>query len=173
MDFALVVQFWVVAVLLALTPGADWAYAIAAGLRARSVVPSVAGMIAGYVVVVTVVALGLGALIARYPVALTVLTVAGAGYLTYLGITTLVARVGHIEASDKPIGDRPVSQFFRGFGISAINPKGLLLLLALLPQFTTTDGWPSSVIVTKIAGVAMTGIGALILTEKIIELLTH
>ncbi len=30
-------------------------------------------------------------------------------------------------------------------GVSGINPKGILLLLALLPQFTTVDGWSSSV----------------------------
>jgi len=36
MDIALVMQFWVVAVMLALTPGADWAYAISAGVTRTS-----------------------------------------------------------------------------------------------------------------------------------------
>lgn len=140
----MVLGFWVVAVLLALTPGADWAYAIAAGLRAKSVVPSVAGMISGYVVVVVVVAVGLGALITRYPAALTALTVAGAGYLIYLGVSALFSKAAHIEASDRELGDERVAQFFRGAGVSGINPKGVLLLIALLPQFTTPHGWPSS-----------------------------
>lgn len=152
MDASLLVQFWVIAVSLALTPGADWAYAIAAGLRARSVVPSVLGMIFGYVVVVVVVAVGLGALVTRYPVALIVLTIAGAGYLIYLGISTLVSKVEKLHASDKPVGDRPLVQFFRGAGVSGINPKGVLLLIALLPQFTTTQGWPSSVQMLVLGG---------------------
>ena len=39
--------FWAVSFLLVLVPGADWAYAIAAGLRDRSVLPAVAGLLAG------------------------------------------------------------------------------------------------------------------------------
>jgi threonine/homoserine/homoserine lactone efflux protein len=148
----LVLGFWVVAILLAFTPGADWAYAIAAGLRAKSVVPSVAGMVFGYVVVVVVVAVGLGALITRYPVALTGLTVAGSAYLIYLGLSALFNSAAHIEASDREFGDNRVAQFFRGAGVSGINPKGVLLLIALLPQFTTPHGWPSSMQMLALGG---------------------
>ncbi|KHK96394.1 lysine transporter LysE [Microbacterium mangrovi] len=144
MDLTLMVQFWTVAVLLALTPGADWAYAIAAGLRARSVMPSIAGMLLGYACVVTVVALGAGALVSRYPAALTVLTLAGGAYLIFLGVTTLAQPVSGIAASERPIGGTALGQLARGAGVSGINPKGLLLLLALLPQFTSRTGWPSS-----------------------------
>ncbi len=145
MDVGLAAQLWIVAVLLALTPGADWAYAIAAGLRARVVAPSILGVLAGYAVVIVVVALGVGALVTKFPVALTVLTFAGAGYLVWLGVSTLVRRVEPIAASDRPIvGSRRV-QFLRGVGVSVLNPKGLLLLLALLPQFTSPVGWPAPV----------------------------
>lgn len=144
MDWSLVLRFWIVAVILAVTPGADWAYAIAAGIRARSVVPSVLGLIFGYVVVVVIVTVGIGALITQYPIALTALTLAGAGYLIYLGLSTLFGNVEPVRTSDESLGDRPVAQFFRGAGVSGINPKGVLLLLALLPQFTTVAGWPSS-----------------------------
>lgn len=144
--------FWIVAILLAFTPGSDWAYAIAAGLRAKSVVPSVAGMVFGYVIVVLVVAVGLGALVTRYPVALTGLTVAGSTYLIYLGLSTLFSNTVDIEASDKELGDNRVAQFFRGAGVSGINPKGVLLLIALLPQFTTRHGWPSPVQMLVLGG---------------------
>ncbi|MFC8596791.1 LysE family translocator [Isoptericola sp. NPDC057191] len=152
MDLSAVLQFWVVAALLALTPGADWAYAIAAGLRARSVVPSVLGMVCGYVLVVGVVALGVGTVVTRYPAVLTVLTVTGAAYLVYLGARTLRSTVGRVGVSERPLGDRPLAQFLRGAGVSAINPKGLLLLLALLPQFTSATGWPSSVQLLVLGG---------------------
>lgn len=131
MDWSLVLRFWIVAVILAVTPGADWAYAIAAGIRARSVVPSVLGLIFGYVVVVVIVTVGIGALITQYPIALTALTLAGAGYLIYLGLSTLFGNVEPVRTSDESLGDRPVAQFFRGAGVSGINPKGVLLLLAL------------------------------------------
>jgi threonine/homoserine/homoserine lactone efflux protein len=144
MDMSLVLQFWVVALLLALTPGADWAYAIGAGLRAPSVTPSVLGMAFGYAVVVCIIAVGAGALVTQYPMSLTVLTIAGSAYLIYLGVNTLLSKAGQVTASDAPLGDAPAAQFFRGAGVSGINPKGLLLLLALLPQFTSPAGWPSA-----------------------------
>lgn len=120
---SLVLQFWAVALLLALTPGADWAYAIAAGLQTRSVLPSILGMVFGYVVVVAVVAIGVGSLVTEYPVALTVLTLAGAAYLIYPGLSTLLAKAGAATASDKPVGDRPLAQFLRGAGVSGITRR--------------------------------------------------
>ena len=53
-----VIAFWTVSLALVLVPGADWAYAIAAGLRDRSVLPAVAGMLAGYLALTLVVAAG-------------------------------------------------------------------------------------------------------------------
>lgn len=152
-DVSLVAQFWVVAILLALTPGADWAFAITTGLRARSVVPPVLGMLFGYALVITVVAVGVGSLVTRYAAALTVLTIVGACYLLWLGLTTLTRPVEHVIASDRPIRASPARQFFQGAGVSGTNPKGLLLLLALLPQFISPRGWPSSVQMLALGGI--------------------
>ena len=145
MDISLVGQFWIIALLLALTPGADWAFAIGAGLRARSVVPSILGVLFGYAIWIAVVAFGVGSLVTRYPAALTVLTIAGASYLLWLGISTLVRpfRQGEV-GDDEPVAAGSLGQFLRGTGVSITNPKGLLLLLALLPQFISPQGWPSS-----------------------------
>ena len=73
--------FWAVSFLLVLVPGPDWAYAIASGLRDRSVLPAVAGLLAGYAALTAVVAAGLAAVIARSPLVLTGLTTFGAVYL--------------------------------------------------------------------------------------------
>jgi threonine/homoserine/homoserine lactone efflux protein len=160
-DVSLVVQFWVIAVLLTLTPGADWAFAITTGLRARSVVPPLLGLLFGYAIVITVVALGVGSLVTRYPVMLTVLTIAGACYLLWLGLTTLTRPAGHVTASDKPLGASSARQFLRGAGVSSTNPKGLLLLLALLPQFISPGGWPSSVQMLVLGGLHLLDCAAL------------
>jgi threonine/homoserine/homoserine lactone efflux protein len=134
--------FWAASFLLVLVPGADWAYAIAAGLRDQSVLPAVAGLLAGYAALTAVVAAGLAAVIARSPLALTVLTTLGAVYLLWLGITTVTrppaptAAAGH---TSQPWARRAV----KGAGISSLNPKALLLFLALLPQFVTPSAaWP-------------------------------
>ena len=148
MDVTLMLQFWVLGFLLVLIPGQDWACAIGAGLRARSATPSVLGMLSGYVVVVSVVAVGLGALVTEYPVALTTMSLVGAAYLLYLGATTLRTRassgIGAI-ATEAPVGSGGGSaEFFKGMGVSTLNPKGLLLLMALLPQFVSPHGWLST-----------------------------
>lgn len=145
MDVTLMMEFWVLGFLLVLVPGPDWAYAIGAGLRARSATPSVLGMLSGYVVVVTVVAVGVGALVTKYPVALTTMSVVGASYLLYLGTTALMARgEGGITAGNIPLDTRGSTQFVKGLGVSSLNPKGLLLLMALLPQFVSPQGWSST-----------------------------
>jgi len=140
-DLSLFAQFWLISLLLALTPGADWAFVIAAGVRGRSLTSSVLGILLGHALLIVIAALGVGALIARYPLALTALTIVGALYLLWLGSTTLFRPARGIEASSEPARRSAGGAFMQGAGISAINPKGLLLLLALLPQFTSPSGW--------------------------------
>jgi threonine/homoserine/homoserine lactone efflux protein len=118
-----------------MVPGADWAYAISAGLRERAIAPAIAGLLAGYLMITLVVAAGVGALVASVPMVLTVLTFVGAAYLLWLGANVLVnpsiPTVGDADGSGSRLG-----WVFRGFAISGVNPKALLLFVALLPQFT-------------------------------------
>lgn len=140
-----VAAFWLVSLLLVITPGVDWAHAIAAGLRERSVYPAVAGLLSGHLLAILVVAAGVGALVAGTPIALKSLTIAGAIYLVWLGAITLrhpslpVAAEGQSSTS-------PRRQIVKGLGVSGLNPKVYLLALALLPQFTDPDArWPIGV----------------------------
>jgi threonine/homoserine/homoserine lactone efflux protein len=45
MPVAAVAAFWAVSFLFVITPGTDWAYAITAGLRHRTVLPAVSGLL--------------------------------------------------------------------------------------------------------------------------------
>ena len=147
MAAGMVIAFWTVSLLLVLVPGADWAYAIAAGLRDRSVLPAVAGLLAGYVALTAVVAAGVATLIARWPLALTALTTLGALYLLWLGITTLARPSALGAATEKDERGQPwMRRAVKGAGVSGLNPKALLLFLALLPQFATRGAaWPLAV----------------------------
>jgi len=141
-----VTAFWAVSFLFVITPGADWAYAIAAGLRHRTVLPAVAGLLAGHLVATAVVAAGVAAVLARSPMTLTALTVAGAGYLAWLGLGMLTApttaAIAAIAAA-QDAGGSWLRQAARGLGISGLNPKVFLLFLALLPQFVDRNAaWP-------------------------------
>jgi threonine/homoserine/homoserine lactone efflux protein len=152
-----VVAFWAVALLLIIVPGADWAFVLGASLRARSVVPAVGGLVLGYAGITLVVAAGVGAIVGRSPALLTGLTVAGGCYLIWHGATTFArpaaaevpartaASTGTAAAAARtatpPATSRSV--LVRGIGVSALNPKGLLVFLALLPQFTSPRwSWP-------------------------------
>jgi len=140
--------FWLVSFSLVMTPGADWAYAISAGMRHRAIMPAVSGMLLGYVVITLTVAAGVGALVASLPAVLSVLTVLGAGYLLWLGANILVHPPVPAAGDDRDSSSWP-GWVMRGFAVSGMNPKALLLFLALLPQFTSRDGaWPVAAQIT-------------------------
>jgi threonine/homoserine/homoserine lactone efflux protein len=139
MPVATIAAFWGVSMLFVLTPGADWAYAIASGLRHRSVVPAVGGLLSGHLIATAVVAAGVATLLAGSPA---VLTVAGAGYLMWLGVGMLRHPAG-VQTHPEAAQDSAWRQAVKGFGISGLNPKVFLLFLALLPQFVVaTASWP-------------------------------
>ena len=151
-----VLAFWAVAALLIMVPGPDWAFVLGSGLRGRTAVPAVGGLVIGYGAVTTVVAAGVGALVARSPALLTGLVFVGGLYLVWLGARTLArpkAPGAHTDrGADAGAGIPPAraagtgrATLAKGIGVSALNPKGLLLFVALLPQFTSPRwSWPQS-----------------------------
>lgn len=144
MSVELLAAFWAVSILFIITPGADWAYAISAGLQGR-VIPAVSGLLLGHLCATLLIAVGVGALIMTVPFALTALTVFGSTYLFWLGIGLL--RHPPVASSNSDTAPAPSSRWIaKGFGVSGLNPKVLLLFLALLPQFADPRGaWPVSV----------------------------
>jgi threonine/homoserine/homoserine lactone efflux protein len=143
--------FWLVALLLIVVPGADWAFTIGAGVRGEAVPAAVGGLVAGYTLMTAAVAAGVGTLVAGSPGALTVLTVAGGLYLIQHGLTTAIRPAALLptdtvtpdERPDRGSGARGWAVFGRGVAVSGLNPKGLLIFLALLPQFTSPHApWP-------------------------------
>lgn len=142
MALHLFASFWAVSILFVITPGVDWAYAMSAGMRKRAVTPAVAGLLLGHLIATLVVAAGVGALVAENPAALTLLTVAGALYLLWLGIN--MVRHPSVPAAGKAASTSPWFLWLvKGVCVSGMNPKVFLLFLALLPQFTDpASTWP-------------------------------
>ncbi|MBN9332902.1 LysE family translocator [Devosia sp.] len=145
MEASALITFWSISLLFVVTPGADWAYAISAGLKDNAAVPAVSGLLAGHLVATLVVAAGVGVLIVGIPHALTVLTIIGALYLMWLGIG-MVMHPAQVAAGDDSAQNSWQSWAARGFGVSGLNPKVFLLFLAVLPQFSNLNAaWPVSV----------------------------
>ncbi len=85
-----------------------------------------------------VVVAGVGVLMAQHPLALSGLTIAGAVYLLWLGIT-LLRHPAAPESTVQHAGNWK-QWAVKGLCISGLNPKVFLLFLALLPQFTDPKG---------------------------------
>ena len=147
MNTQLLLACWAMMTFMVLVPGPDWAYIIASGLRDRSILPALSGILIGYLAAVFAVAVGVGAAVAAMPWVLIALTFAAAAYLLYLGVRVLMEPPGLGAAGgDEATGGAPTRPWLRlvqGAGVSGLNPKGLLVLVVLLPQFTDAAGaWP-------------------------------
>ena len=133
MEWGMVVAFWGVSMLFIMSPGADWSYAISAGIHKR-VLPSVTGLLFGHVLATLIVAAGLGLVLAQHPQALMVLSLLGAAYLAWMGWQMF--RQPATPTAGEQMDDTHWGKWcWKGLCVSGLNPKVLLLFLALLPQF--------------------------------------
>jgi threonine/homoserine/homoserine lactone efflux protein len=103
----------------------------------RAAVLTVAGNTVGAYVQVTVVAIGIGVLVERSIIVFNVLTLVGAAYLVFLGIRAFRDRRS-LEGSLIDLSPPPQSAstlVVQGFVVGATNPKTIVFLSAILPQF--------------------------------------
>lgn len=119
------------------TPGPDWLFVAAQGATggAGAGLKATAGICCGYVVHSTLVALGLAAIIAASPLLFEGLRWLGVLYLVYLA-SQLIRSALRPGALTFAHGLRQ-SAFRRGFLTALLNPKGMLIYVAILPQFMT------------------------------------
>ncbi|MFP5020807.1 LysE family translocator [Pseudonocardia phyllosphaerae] len=108
--------------------------AIALGRRAALV--TAAGNLAGVLVFVVAVSFGVGVLIERLAVALTVLRYLGAAYLIWLGGQAFRHRHQLVEALNDPTKHPSRRRgFWEGVVVGLTNPKAIVFFAAILPQF--------------------------------------
>ncbi|WP_210493215.1 LysE family translocator [Patulibacter sp. SYSU D01012] len=105
-------------------------------LGRRAGVATVVGNALGVYVQVILVAFGLGAIVERSVTAFTVVKIAGALYLMYLGIKAFRHRRDLATAVGQPVTPKTVRRIVReGFLVGLANPKSIVAFMALLPQF--------------------------------------
>lgn len=130
--------FFVASWLISLSPGAGAISCMSAGMRFgyRRALPNIVGLELGILFVLAVVATGLGAVLAASTAAFTAVKWLGVGYLVWLGIQQWRAPAisPDMEAA-AATGSGAKALLLRGFLVNATNPKGLLFMLAVLPQF--------------------------------------
>ena len=139
MDFTLWLAFFAASWAISLSPGAGAVAAMSAGLNHgfRRGYFTTLGLVLGIVTQLVVVALGVGALIAASATAFTAIKWLGAAYLVYLGIQQWRAPAAPVAKADDAVTLRVRRRdlVLRGWIVNALNPKGTVFLLAVVPQF--------------------------------------
>ncbi len=128
-----------VALVISISPGPDMALVLRNTVRGgRSAgFRTVGGIAVGLFVWATMSALGVAAVLAASATVFTVLKLAGAAYLVYLGVQSLrsLRRGEERVETPKPSG----SPFRQGLVTNLLNPKLAVLFTTLLPQFIAHD----------------------------------
>lgn len=142
MDFATWLPFFIATVAISLSPGPGAIAAMGAGLnhgfRHGQVIAF--GLALGVWTQLLVVGVGLGALLATSELAFAVVKWLGAAYLVWLGVQQWRSPASPIQAPDRAAAATPDPHlarhlFLRGWTVNALNPKGTVFLLAVMPQF--------------------------------------
>jgi threonine/homoserine/homoserine lactone efflux protein len=134
------VAFGVAALILIAIPGPSVVFVIGRALSyGRGVaLASVAGNSLGLLTVAVLVALGLGVVVQESVVVFSVLKYAGAAYLVWLGVEAVRRRREVDFGRDAGADVRAMSwrrAMRQGYVVGASNPKGFVILGAVLPQF--------------------------------------
>ena len=122
--------------LISLSPGPGAISAMSSAMRVgfRASLFNFLGLQLGLVAVLIVVGSGLGALVIASPVAFSVVKWAGVAYLLWLGLKTLRSSTV-VGRGDEAGPVSCASLVAQGFLVNASNPKGIVFMLAVLPQF--------------------------------------
>jgi threonine/homoserine/homoserine lactone efflux protein len=132
--------FTLAALALAIVPGPAVLYIVAQSVQGgrRAGVVSAFGVSTGGLVHVAAAVIGLSAVLAASATAFTIVKIAGAIYLVWLGIRTLLSKDDSIAGRRaEPTLARTYRQ---GVVVNVLNPKTALFFLAFLPQFVDPDG---------------------------------
>ena len=140
MTLATWLTFFIATILLCFSPGPGALSSMSAGMKYgwKRGMWNCLGMQASIILNSTIIALGLGAILMASNTAFEVMKWCGALYLMWLGVQKfreapvpfeeIAARTEFKDTTTKGI-------FLQGFFVSQTNPKGLIFLLAVLPQF--------------------------------------
>jgi threonine/homoserine/homoserine lactone efflux protein len=132
------IAFAVTAFALIVVPGPSVLFVVsrAVALGRKAGMATVVGNAAGESSQVLAVALGIGAIVEQSVAAFTIIKLAGAGYLIYLGIQAVRHRRPLTHALDVPAEARATRSILRqGFMVGVSNPKSIVFFAAVLPQF--------------------------------------
>lgn len=140
MTFSTWLAYFIATLVICVSPGPGALSSMSAGMKygfARGLW-NLAGLQAAIVVNVFAIWIGLGALLVASTTAFDIMKYLGAAYLIYLGIQKFREEpvpFEQIAAQTNFKDTSPFGIFKQGLLVNLTNPKGLLFLAAVLPQF--------------------------------------
>jgi homoserine/homoserine lactone efflux protein len=138
MTFTTWIAFFVAAWIIAISPGSGAVLSMSHGLSygVRRASATILGLQSGLLLVFFIAGAGVGSLLLASEVAFNVVKTVGALYLIYLGLSQWHARVSISAERQAEVTVPSVKQrFMTGFLTNATNPKGIIFMVAVLPQF--------------------------------------
>jgi threonine/homoserine/homoserine lactone efflux protein len=139
----ILLAFLAATAVFAYMPGPAMLYAAAqtvSGGRSAGLMAAFGIHLGGYAHVVAAAA-GLSVLFHAVPVLYTLVKLAGAAYLVWLGIR-LIVQAGQPSAAMPRVEAKPRRHaFLESIAVEVLNPKTALFFLAFLPQFTDPSAW--------------------------------
>lgn len=143
MDFNVWLAFFAASWVIAVSPGSGAVLSMSHGLAygVRQTSATIVGLQLGLSVILLIAGVGVGALLLASATAFTVVKVVGAAYLLYLGVKQWRAPAeGHALAAGEALVKHPGlpsvrERMLTGFMTNVTNPKGIVFMVAVLPQF--------------------------------------
>ena len=143
MSFATWIAFVIAGTLIAISPGSgavlSMSHGLAYGLKKASA--TVLGLQFGLILVLVIAGAGVGSLLLASSLAFTIVKTIGALYLMWLGIQSWRAKAEVTSVSTAGLAAHPSfgKRVMTGFLTNATNPKGIIFMVAVLPQFISKE----------------------------------
>lgn len=127
--------FLAASILIAVTPGPGAVISMSTGMRHGywAALTAILGLQAAILAHLLIVALGLGAVLAASDTAFLLIKYVGAAYLVWLGVQKWRAPAIPVDANTPPV--RSKGLFLQGVLVNLTNPKAIVFIAALVPQF--------------------------------------
>lgn len=138
MAFETWLAFFAACWVISLSPGAGAIASMSCGLQYGfwRGYWNVLGLQLALILQIAIVAAGVGALLAASSMAFSLIKWFGVAYLLWLALAQWRDLPGNLadDSAPRPLG-RPLTLVLRGFVVNASNPKAVVFILAVLPQF--------------------------------------
>ena len=143
----ILIAFTAAALLMNISPGPSNLYVVARAIAqgSRGGVVAAMGLAVGSLVHVMATVLGLSVMFSQSPALYTVVKLAGAAYLIYLGISYWKSKAAGAGRVVKQVEKKTLASVFgESIIVEVTNPKTALFFIALLPQFVVPESGPVS-----------------------------